>query len=383
MTIKSELPTIAILADMPLGRLMPEQFGAQDKTLTPWLYSLFLDFAHQDQFNIHWITLKRFIKKEQRHEIGRQTVHVLPAPSLAIGLFTGHYIASRSIQNKLKEIAPDLVHIWGIESPYAKACSTFNTRKLLTYQGALIAYCQRGPMKLLPRLQAFWEKRTTPLYGHITGESPWSTDRIKEVNPKANLYVVEYGVEDSFFKVRRTPTETPECLYVGTLYELKGIRYLIEAFKHPSMQHIQLYLAGSGDLQAELEPISTPNIHWEGQLSRPELQKRMESAWCLVHPTLADTGPTIVKEARVVGLPVITTTEAGSKQHIVDGKSGYIIPPRDSEAIRETVLKLTESIDKCLEMGNYQLDRIRETLNVHRTSEQFASIYRKILEENP
>ncbi len=373
-------PVIAILADVPLGRLFPENYRKAEEVIVPWIYALFIDLSKQDEFEIHWITLKRFCKKIEVRRFGTQTVHVIPAPSLAIGLFTGHFAATRVICKKLEEIKPDLIHIWGVEQYYAKACAKLKTLKLLSYQGCLTACCQRAPMKFYPKLIAFWERRTTPHYQRITCESPWAKERVLEISPNARIDLIEYGVEESFFTVNRSPAATPECLFVGTLYELKGIRYLVEAFKRPELSHVQLYIAGVGDLRAELESGCTPNIHWAGQLSRDELQKRMETAWCLVHPTLADTGPTIVKEARVAGLPVITTTEAGSKQYVVEGKSGHIIPPRDSDAILKAVLSITASKSKAMEMGMFRLAEDRSDLSIDKTSSRFFSLYRELLE---
>jgi len=55
----------------------------------------------------------------------------------------------------------------------------------------------------------------------------------------------------------------------------------------------------------------------------------MASVWCLVHASLIGTGSTVVKEARVAGLPVILTTECGSKRYIEESTSVFIIsPPR-------------------------------------------------------
>lgn len=59
MENRSSLPVIAILANMPLGRLLPEEFQDQDHTLIPWIYAFFCDLAHQKRYEIHWITLKK------------------------------------------------------------------------------------------------------------------------------------------------------------------------------------------------------------------------------------------------------------------------------------------------------------------------------------
>lgn len=379
----SNVPVIAILADLPLGRVIPDQFQNQDHSLVPWIFALFQELEKQHLFEIHWITLKKYVRHESTYRVRGQTIHVLPAPSLALGLLTGHFWATRSLKRLLTALNPDLVHVWGIEMPYAKACAALQTNKLLSYQGVLTACCQRAPMKFYTHLQAFWERHTVPSYIHITCESPWAKDRILEITSHSQVSLIEYGVEESFYHVKRSPSTTPECLFAGTLYELKGIRYLIQAFTNPLLRHIQLYIVGTGKLRKELEPESTPNIHWVGSLQRPALQKRLASAWCLVHPTLADSSPNIVKEARVIGLPVITTNEGGQTQYVKDGKSGYIIPPCDSEAIRKSVLTITESLQKNIAMGLYGLDQNRADLKIQLTAHKFHAMYKSLLKKDP
>ncbi|MCC8149606.1 glycosyltransferase family 4 protein [Akkermansia sp.] len=376
-------PIIVILADMPLGRLLPHEFQNHDHSLTPWIYALFNDLEDQKDYQIHWVTFKKYVSHSTTRRLKGQIIHILPASSLAVGLFTNHFLAAKKIRKLLRSLRPDLVHAWGIELSYAKACMTQPCAKLLSYQGALHAYCQRAKMSLFPRLQAFWEKRITPSYPFITCESPWAKDRILEIAPSSHVSLIEYGVEESFYHVERHPSVTPECLFVGTLYELKGLRYLVQAFSDPSLQHVKLYIVGSGSLRAELEPASTPNIHWTGPLNRPELQKRLSSAWCLVHPTLADTGPTIIKEARCMNLPVITTVNAGSKQYVEDGKSGYIIPVKDSAAICRAVLSLTDSLGKNITMGLQGADEAKEALRIQLTSRKFLSLYKSLLSVDP
>lgn len=381
--MSTKKPLIAILADLPIGRILPEQFGQFENSTTAWLYALFGELEKQSDFEIHWITLKRYTKQYEHIDHAKQHIHIVPAPSLAIGLFTGHFIASRRLRKVVNQLNPDLVHVWGIEMPYAKACADLKTKKLLSYQGILTACCQQVKMKIYPRLQAFWEQRTTPKYKNITCESPWAKKQVLQLAPDADIKLIEYGVETSFLNKDRQLSEKTKCLYVGNLIGLKGINYLIEAFMRPELKHVDLYLAGQGNLRAIYEPMSTPNIHWLGQLNRPELRKHLSDAWCLVHPTLADTGPTCIKEALCMGLPIITTTHAGCKQYIEEGRNGYIIPIKDSEAIKEAVLKLTESREKAIAMGQYKLEENRAALDIRLTSKKIMALYQHLLFNEP
>lgn len=95
------------------------------------------------------------------------------------------------------------------------------------------------------------------------------------------------------------------------------------------------------------------NIIPHGAVDRPGMAALLGKAWCLVHPSLADTGPTILKEARVAGVAAVVTSECGAKQYIQQGKSGFIIPPHDVQALVDAVLQVTKSRKIAAQMGTY------------------------------
>jgi UDP-glucose:(heptosyl)LPS alpha-1,3-glucosyltransferase len=114
-------------------------------------------------------------------------------------------------------------------------------------------------------------------------------------------------------------------------------------------------------------------------LNRQELAHELSNAWALVHPSLADTGPTIAKEARVVGLPVMLTTACGSQQHIDEGKSGFIVNANDISAMKESILRMTDSAETALSMGRYGQDDCRRKLSASTMIDTLMGIYQDIL----
>lgn len=371
-------PVLAIAADLPLGRLLPP-FRSKDQRAIPWIFALFHALENQEDFDIHWITLSKDVSTEETIRTSNQTIHILPLGSMGRNILTAHFFTVRRIRKTLNDIRPDLLHVWGVEQAYALAGAAFRGKKLLSYQGALTAYCQRAPQVFLLHMQALWERLAVKHYDLITCESPWACDRVAEIAPHARLSCMEYGAEPSFYDLARKPSPEPSCLFAGTIYELKGISYLVEAFTHPDLSHIQLFIAGNGKLKKKLEAQSTPNIHWLGSISRAELQQHLSTAWFLAHPTLGDCCPNIVKEARVMGLPVITTEEGGQTQYVKDGISGYIVPVRNSGAIREAALKLSDNLNKTTAMGMEECQECRRLLDVKQTAAHCLSRYHAML----
>jgi glycosyltransferase involved in cell wall biosynthesis len=53
----------------------------------------------------------------------------------------------------------------------------------------------------------------------------------------------------------------------------------------------------------------------------------------LVLPSLNDVYPNVVLEAMACGRPCVVTSSVGAAELLVDGESGFVVPPRDPEAL--------------------------------------------------
>ena len=107
----------------------------------------------------------------------------------------------------------------------------------------------------------------------------------------------------------------------------KGIREAVRAFGHPDLRDTELHVLGDVDspFVRALKAEATPNIRWLGRQGTTEIAEALARAWCLVLPTYADTSPNVVKEARVVGLPVVTTHAGGQSDYVRDGVDGFVV----------------------------------------------------------
>lgn len=369
---------IVLLADFPLW-IINEDFPASSGHYGVWLVALFHALSEEKHLEVHWVVVSKRVSKTCLFEREGQFFHVVPRWKKTIGLYTGYLYERRQIARMLKEIQPDFVHSWGTEDVYALAGVDYKGKKLLSLQGVLTACCECAPMPRFVRGQAFWERYALRRCVHFSTESAWARDRILEINPKACVTLVEYGVEKLFFDEIRCISNKPSCFYAGSINLLKGVPDLIEIFSSPELSHIELRLAGDGELINSLKNKSTPNIVWLGRLSRQEIVKELARSWCLIHPSRADTGPTIVKEARVIGLPVIVTEDCGAKQYIIEGKSGFVIPVGDKKTMRDSILYIMSSRENSLLMGAYDQERCRVALRPQLTVQNFLELYASLL----
>ena len=145
--------------------------------------------------------------------------------------------------------------------------------------------------------------------------------------------------------------------FVGMLEPAKGFHYLIEAFRKLNRPDAELILWGNTGARPLRRYVR------EQRTACPAIQLRPDSvsqigyenvygiSSVLVHPSLADGFGYAVGEAMASGIPVITTTATGASQWIVDGVNGYIVPPRDVDAIRDRLEYLMDHPSRLQELG--------------------------------
>lgn len=370
-------PVVAILADFPAWEVDPQL----KQSLYWWHFSVWLSelrqaLEEQDEYDIHWVLLDKRPSSPLTRTLGKQTFHILPRARLMVGLATLYAHDRLAVRRLLQELRPDIVHAWGTEDCHALCGADFPGRKMLSIQGLLNVYCSRAPGSRFARLHRLYERPAIRAYPLVTTESPWAAARVQELAPGCAPSFLEYAVEKRLFDVPRCLSPEPTCLYVGTDEPIKNLDTLLEAFSAPELSSVKLMLAG---VSREQRPSLPPNIHPLGYVQREGIARLMKEAWCLVHSSKADTGPTSVKEARVVGLPVALTTECGSQQHVCHGKSGFILSPGDVGGFVRAVRALTTSRDTALSMGRHGWQECRRALHRDTMLSCLCELYRSLL----
>jgi glycosyltransferase involved in cell wall biosynthesis len=213
----------------------------------------------------------------------------------------------------------------------------------------------------------------------VTTESEWGRNVVMKRNPFVKVELVEYGVQQVFFQTKWQPEETkPFALFVGGISPRKGIQDLVEAFRDPKLSSSELVVIGGGEgvWSENLRKSAPPNIRWLGRKTAEETAEYASKAWCLLLPTRADTSPNVVKEARVIGLPVITTRNGGQASYVRDGEDGYFVECGDADGLIQNIGKVLGCFGKAKEMGDHGKQNFRELFMAKRTGDGFMKMYR-------
>lgn len=377
---------IAILADFPLSALTTGATGRGGGQGCTWLPQLAESFQSVDDLEIHWITFRRGHWRGDRITALGQTFHQIPAASFSVDLALNCLPARIGIAAALRNLQPDIVHAWGTERIYPAALADFKGPTILSMQGVLSTYERIGGLgdgwrwrRMLNSEPNFIRSATL-----VTSESQWGIDRVHELVPDADCRMVEYGVHPSFYDLRWQPEpEKPYALFIGGGGYRKGFDLLLDALKQIPDRKWELRLAGDASMDARCKASGLTGLTCLGLLNWQDLQKQLQGAWCSVLPTRADTSPNSVKEARVVGLPVVTSIHGGQSGYIRDGENGFIAEPLDPTHLATALNRAMASYETARQAGACRHEEDRSYLHPSRTAGSFVSIYRELASLQP
>jgi glycosyltransferase involved in cell wall biosynthesis len=374
-------PRIAILADFPVTSLTRGASGRGGGQGCTWLPQLAQCFQAANDLEINWISFRRGKWRGDRIDALGQSFHGIPAVPFSVDLALSYLPARVGIAAALRRIKPHIVHAWGTELVYPAALADFKGPRILSMQGVLSAYEKIGGLdgnwqwrRMLASEQQFIRSATI-----VTSESQWGIDRVREIVPDADCRMVEYGVHPSFYDLKWQPDPLkPYALFIGGSGHRKGFDLLLDALKQIPDRSWEMRLAGDASMEERCAATGLPGLKCLGLLNWSELQHQLQGAWCSVLPTRADTSPNSVKEARVVGLPVVTSIHGGQSGYIRDGENGYIAEPLDATRLADTLSRAMVSFENTLRAGNSRHAEDREYLHPSRTAQSFIAIYREL-----
>jgi glycosyltransferase involved in cell wall biosynthesis len=87
----------------------------------------------------------------------------------------------------------------------------------------------------------------------------------------------------------------------------------------------------------------------------------------------------IVVEAQAMGKPVIATAHGGSLETVVDGKTGWLVPPQDEDALSNALVRAIQNNHRCQEMGREGRKWVLNHFTVRRMCEKTLAVYEKLL----
>jgi len=189
------------------------------------------------------------------------------------------------------------------------------------------------------------------------------------------------GVDAVKFKPSNKEHGSFNVLFVADMTPLKGVIYLLKAWSELKLRNSKLFLVGlvrdSVKNVIELYTQRNNTIIVTGPVS--SLKQYYDVADVFVMPSLCEGFEKVTLEAMASGLPVIATTNTGAKDVVKDGKHGFIIPIRNSKAIKDKIQYFYDNPLEVKRMGR-NARKVAENYTWNKYSERIANALEKVYE---
>ena len=201
-------------------------------------------------------------------------------------------------------------------------------------------------------------------------------------------YYSELRVNGDRLKVKEVFT----FLFVGRIVGDKGVNELCHAFLRVHDKNPQTRLWLVGEYEEFLDPISDvtksliennqSGIEAVGVKHDDELLAYYAAADCFVMPSYREGFPNTVLEAGAMELPSIVTDINGSREIIIEGQNGIIIPSRNEDALYTAMLKMMNHTEEHKAMAGRARQMIADRFEQGFVRKCLFDFYDEILTED-
>jgi len=172
---------------------------------------------------------------------------------------------------------------------------------------------------------------------------------------------------------------------VGRLFPLKGQEYLLEILGEIKkvFPDVKLLLVGEGILRQTLEKKAEnlglkDAIIFTGLLPPEQIPKVISIFDLLVHTSLREGLPKTVAQGLAAGKPVVVFDVDGAKEIIINEKTGYLVPAKDTDNLRHTIIKALRNKEKSIIMAKEGQKLVKKLFPVEVMVNKIEEVYQEL-----
>ena len=233
----------------------------------------------------------------------------------------------------------------------------------------------------------------------FTVNSKFTGDKIRELGcKKENIIKHPVGLELERFAPKKREVDFNhriKIVTVGRLVEKKGIEYSIRAVSKVLNNHsnLEYKIVGEGALRRSLETLITElglenEVKLLGWKTHDELQELYDESHIFILSSVTATDGDmegqglVLQEAQAMGLPVLSTLHNGIPDGVLNGKSGFLVPERDIDALADKINYLVENPEVWSDMGMAGRRFVEQNYDIHKLNSKLVEIYQDLLEKH-
>ncbi|MDQ7823221.1 MAG: glycosyltransferase family 4 protein [Candidatus Eremiobacteraeota bacterium] len=243
----------------------------------------------------------------------------------------------------------------------------------------------------LERIAASWcDHIVTVSYANLEDIRKW------KIAPLHKVTVIREGIELENYRMavdraaKRKELGIPEgAAIVGTVARLeaaKGHQYLLQAVPEILKQAPETFfvLVGRGHLREKLERQAqelgiSSRVLFTG--FREDMLEIMSTFDLFMLPSLWEGLGIVLLEAMAFKIPVVASRVGGITDVVIDGETGFLVPPRDERSLAESALRLLMDPEKGRLMGEKGYLRVAEEFQERVANERMMELYARLMKE--
>ncbi|MCD6284238.1 glycosyltransferase family 4 protein [bacterium] len=231
-------------------------------------------------------------------------------------------------------------------------------------------------------------------FTRMAKENGFDTRKLKVIY--TGLKIDEFQLKESpdyEIEINRMKIKKPIIAMVGRFdRHQKGHQYFIEAAKiiNKKMPEVNFLIVGGTvgeeekkfkrELQEKVEELElSEKVIFTGFY--PDLIYLLSNVAIVVIPSLYEAPSAVAMEASVLKRPVIASNVGGIPEVVIDGETGFLVPPKDPQAIAEKVIFLLKNPQIAKEMGEKGYQKVKENFTQERLARNYEKLYEELIKK--
>lgn len=213
--------------------------------------------------------------------------------------------------------------------------------------------------------------------------------RLNNATPRQTYTVIPNALKADFFRLPAKPKTDNILLYVGVINHRKNIRHLLESMARLRQQGKIFHLHIVGDfvdqayadaVQMDIDSFGiSEQLKFWGWQSQAEVMRLLTASDILVMPSLQETLPMVIAEAKAAGKVVVASQVGGIPEMINHGEDGFLFPSGQTDELTSILSNLHNNNPLVLQVSQRARKHTEETQQADRVAKQTLAFYQRVL----